>query len=309
MSASLFLLVGASIALLAIALVWSFSGRKGKVVKRLRQIEQGLDSEQSAEDRQGLIEEMRSIVVGSLRSMGEGVAKKRAGGGMQIALIQAGYRSPHAMPVFYAIQLISMAALGVLALAATPLFTKNAGLVLGAAFYSAGIGWFIPRFLLKRKVSARQRLLRKALPDTLDLLVVCVEAGLGLNQAIVRVAEEIGKVCPPMGLDLRTVNFEIQAGTPREEAFRNFASRTGADEIQALVAMLIQADRFGTSVATALRVQSESMRTKRRQLAEEAAAKTTIKMIFPLIFFIFPSLFVVILGPAAIQIIDLMAGK
>jgi Flp pilus assembly protein TadB len=141
-------------------------------------------------------------------------------------------------------------------------------------------------------------------PDALDSMVVCVEAGLGLNQAIVRVSDEIRHISELMSQELALVNFEIRAGTPREDALRNLGERTGLEDIRSLVAMLIQTDRFGTSVAQALRVQSDTLRTKRRQRAEEAAAKTAIKMLFPLVFFILPALFVVVLGPGMIQLWD-----
>ena len=149
--------------------------------------------------------------------------------------------------------------------------------------------------------------MQKALPDALDLLVVCVEAGLGLNQAMVRVAEEIERVSPVLSEQIGLVNLEIRAGTPRDEAFRNLGHRTGVQDIKSLMAMLVQTDRFGTSIAQALRTHAETMRTKRRQRAEEAAAKTTIKLVFPLVLFIFPALFVIILGPALIQIFEALS--
>jgi tight adherence protein C len=150
--------------------------------------------------------------------------------------------------------------------------------------------------------------MQKALPDALDLFVVCVEAGLGLNQAIMRVSEEIERVSPVLADQLALVNLEIRAGTPRDEAFRNLGDRTGLQDIKSLMAMLIQTDRFGTSVAQALRTHAETMRTKRRQRAEEAAAKTTIKLVFPLVLFVFPALFVIILGPAVIQILETLSN-
>ena len=163
------------------------------------------------------------------------------------------------------------------------------------------IGWIFPAFYVGRRVKERQKEIQRALPDALDMLVVCVEAGLGLNQALVRVAEEIDRVSPVLSEQLVMVNLEIRAGTGRDEALRRLADRTGVPEISSLVAMLIQTDRFGTSVAQTLRVQAEPLRTKRRQRAEEAAAKTAIKLVFPLVLFIFPALFVVILGPAMIH--------
>jgi tight adherence protein C len=171
------------------------------------------------------------------------------------------------------------------------------------ALWFAVLGWVGPSFYIGRRVKHRQKLIVKAMPDALDMLVVCVEAGLGLNAAIVRVSEEIDHVSPLMSEQLALVNLEIRAGTAREEALRNLGERTGVSDVRALVTMLIQTDRFGTSIATALRVHADTLRTKRRQRAEEASAKTTIKLIFPLVFFVFPAMFVVILGPALISIV------
>jgi tight adherence protein C len=176
------------------------------------------------------------------------------------------------------------------------------------AIWGAAVGWIAPAFYVGNRVKARQSEIQRALPDALDMLVVCVEAGLGLNQALVRVAEEVDRVSPVLSEQLVMVNLEIRAGTGREEALRRLADRTGVPEVSSLVSMLIQTDRFGTSVAHTLRVQSSSLRTKRRQRAEEAAAKTAIKLVFPLVLFIFPALFVIILGPATITIFDTFAG-
>jgi tight adherence protein C len=176
------------------------------------------------------------------------------------------------------------------------------------ALWGGAVGWIAPAFYVGRRVKARQLEIQRALPDALDMLVVCVEAGLGLNQALVRVAEEVDRVSPVLSEQLVMVNLEIRAGTGREEALRRLADRTGVQEVSSLVSMLIQTDRFGTSVAHTLRVQSASLRTKRRQRAEEAAAKTAIKLVFPLVIFIFPALFVIILGPAVITIFETFAG-
>ncbi|MDX1389016.1 MAG: type II secretion system F family protein, partial [Acidobacteriota bacterium] len=158
------------------------------------------------------------------------------------------------------------------------------------------------------RVKSRQTSLSRALPDTLDLLVVCVEAGLGLNQALVRVSDEVDRISPEMSDELTVVNLEIRAGTPRDEALRRLGERTGVDDIRSLTSMLLQTDRFGTSIADALRVHSDTLRTKRMQKAEEAAAKTTVKMLFPLIFFIFPAIFVVLVGPAVFLFRDFFGG-
>ena len=180
----------------------------------------------------------------------------------------------------------------------SPLFSTHGGLV------ARGRRVDLPAVLpaVTGQARARRRSSRPC-PDALDMMVVCVEAGLALNQALLRVSEEIVHISPLMGEQLALVNLEIRAGTAREEALRNLGERTGVSDIRSLVTMLIQTDRFGTSIATALRVHADTLRTKRRQRAEEASAKTTIKLIFPLVFFIFPAMFVVILGPALISIV------
>ena len=170
------------------------------------------------------------------------------------------------------------------------------------------VGYVFPALWVGSQRRARQKQMQKALPDALDLLVVCVEAGLALNQALMRVAEEVERLSPVLTEQLTLVNLEIRAGTAREDALRNLGDRTGIEDIKSLVAMLIQTDRFGTSIAQALRVHADTVRTKRRQRAEEAAAKTTIKLVFPLVLFIFPTMFVVILGPAMIQIVETLSN-
>jgi tight adherence protein C len=163
-----------------------------------------------------------------------------------------------------------------------------------------GLGFFIPRFLLKRKIRARQLRIRLGLADALDLTVICVEAGLALDQAVMRVGEDLKHAHPDLSNEFYLFNLEMRAGKPRSEALRNLVSRTGVDDIKSLVATLVQTDRFGTSIAQALRVHSDSLRTERRQRAEEQAAKTTIKMVPPLVVFVLPSIIVVTLGPAII---------
>jgi tight adherence protein C len=178
------------------------------------------------------------------------------------------------------------------------------GLVILAAACTALTGWAIPHVYISRRAVARSREIQRSLPDALDLMVVCVESGMGLNQALLHVSEEIGPASRAMRAELALVNLEIRTGTPRDEALRHFADRTDLPDVRSLVAMLIQTDRFGTSIARSLRLHAETMRTRRRQRAEEAAAKTTIKLVFPLVLFIFPAMFVVILGPALLHIIE-----
>jgi tight adherence protein C len=165
------------------------------------------------------------------------------------------------------------------------------------------LGFFLPRFVLKRMIRDRQRRITLGLPDALDLTVICVEAGLALDQAMMRVGADLHHAHPDLSNEFHLVNLEMRAGKPRAEALRNLAARTGVDDIRALVGTLIQTDRFGTSVAQALRVHSDSLRTERRQRAEEQAAKTTIKMVVPLVLFVLPSIIFVTLGPAIIQLV------
>jgi tight adherence protein C len=160
--------------------------------------------------------------------------------------------------------------------------------------------------VLARLAKRRQHRIRLSLPDALDLLVVSVEAGLGLDQALQRVGDELAFAHPELAEDLRMINLELRAGKPRVEALHNLADRTGVDDVASLVAVLVQTDKFGTSVAQSLRVQSEVLRTKRRQRAEEAAAKTGVKMVFPLVFCIFPAIWVVTIGPAAIKFVQVL---
>ncbi len=180
----------------------------------------------------------------------------------------------------------------------TPLFGRPNLLT---ALPAMGIGYVIPGFILARKAKKRQHRIRLSLADALDLMVVSVEAGLGLDQAMARVAQELEFAYPDLASELRLVGLELLAGTGRSDALRNLADRTGVDDLNSLVAMLIQTDKFGTSVANSLRVFSDTLRTKRRQRAEEAAAKTGVKMVFPLVVCIFPAIWIVTIGPAAIK--------
>jgi tight adherence protein C len=173
---------------------------------------------------------------------------------------------------------------------------------LSALLSLAAFGYYLPNLLLARLVSQRKRELFESFPDAIDLMTVCVEAGLGLDAAMVRVAEEMRLRSKALAGELHLVSLELRAGRTREQALRNLAMRTGVEEVEALVSMLVQADRFGTSVAASLRVHSDTLRTTRQLRAEEAAAKIALKLLFPLIFFIFPSLLLVLMGPAFINI-------
>ena len=217
----------------------------------------------------------------------------------------AGLRSPYALPVFYVAKLVLIVTPPCLVLAAAPLFPQmTTEALLFYAFSAALIGFVLPSMWLDHAVKSRQRELRTAFPDALDLLVVCVEAGLGLAPALQRVAEELSVSHPELGDELARVNAEMRAGVERTQALRNLAERTGLSDIRGLVALMVQTMRFGTSVADALRVYSEEFRDKRMQAAEEQAAKIGTKMIFPLIVCLFPSFFLVAVGPAVLRLMD-----
>ena len=216
----------------------------------------------------------------------------------ELLLIRAGYRSPEAIMAARGFKiLVPLVLLGLVFF--TGLYRWNPFLTIGLALVA---GYLLPDMWITWRVRARQRLLRRALPDGLDLLVICVEAGLGLDQALLRVAQELNVAHPELSDELQIVNLEMRVGKTRLDALRELARRTGLEDIKALVAMLVQTERFGTSVAQSLRVHSDELRMKRRQRAEEMAAKTTVKMVPALVFFIFPALMVVILGPAIIAI-------
>jgi tight adherence protein C len=241
-------------------------------------------------------------VVGALKTLGSRVPRSPSEmGKLQQRLVTAGYRNNEAVPIFLGIR-IGFALL-LFALFASPIaIHPNFLLALGGC----GLGYVLPGVMLARMAKKRQHKIRLGLPDALDLLVVSVEAGLGLDQAIQRVAEELAFAHPELADELRLINLELRAGKARSEALHNFGERTQVDDVISLVAMLVQTDKFGTSVAQSLRVHSDTARTKRRQRAEEAAAKTGVKMVFPLVFCIFPAIWIVTIGPAAIKFVQVL---
>ena len=223
---------------------------------------------------------------------------------LQKQLMQAGFRSENAPIIYRGIQLCSLVGFpGAVAVICTLLAKPLDSVVLWilSAFV---IGFFLPRYLLNRIIKSRKQRVRWGLADALDLMVISVEAGLGLNAAMLKVSSELNEVHPDICEEFELANLEIRVGRDREEALRNLAERTGVDDLHSLVAMLIQTDRFGTSVARAIRVFSDSLRTKRRQRAEQAAQKAAVKLLFPLACFLFPTLFIALMGPAVLQLID-----
>jgi len=220
-------------------------------------------------------------------------------------LIYAGFRSASAMPLFYASKALLTLGLPFLTFLAAPFFpAMSGGKVMMLALIGAALGFVLPGIWLDRRVGARQRELRASFPDALDLLVVCVESGLGLAPALQRVADDLVISAPELGGELALVNAEMRAGVERTQALKNLAARTGLDDIKGLVALLVQTMRFGTGVADALRVYSEEFRDKRMQAAEEEAAKIGTKMVFPLVLCLWPAFFLVAVGPAVIRLVD-----
>lgn len=220
-------------------------------------------------------------------------------------LVFAGHRQPNALQTFYAIKTVLCIALPTLVVLASQFFPAlPSGSVTMYALVAAGIGLLGPSMVLDRMVESRMRKLRNGFPDALDLMVVCVEAGLGMTQSIQRVADELIVSHPELARELSMVNAEIRAGVDSVSALKNLADRTGLEDIRGLVSLLVQTLRFGTSIADSLRVYSEEFRDRRMQKAEEVAAKIGTKLIFPLIVFMFPGFFVVALGPAVIALIN-----
>jgi len=216
----------------------------------------------------------------------------------RIWLIQAGFRERRHLVIYQGSRIVGAVALFLIALLMTGF--QSVALLAGAA----ALGLFLPRFVLKRMIRNRQREITVGLPDALDLTVVCVEAGLALDQALMRVGQDLKYAHPALSEEFYISNLEMQAGKPRAEALRSLAARTGVDDVRALVSALVQTDRFGTPIAKSLGNFSDTLRTQRRQKAEEMAAKTTIKLVPPLVFFIFPSIGIVILVPAFISILE-----
>lgn len=219
-------------------------------------------------------------------------------------LMHAGYRSSSALQVYWAIRLLLPLLLLVCVLFVLPLVPKltlNIGVM--AAGAALGLGWLAPSIYVEKRKEGRLRRLRRGFPDALDLMVVCVESGLALPQAMERVAEEMLVSQPELAMELALVNMEIRAGIPSTQALKNLAERTGLDDVRGLVSLLAQSIRFGTSVADTLRIYAEEFRDRRTQAAEESAAKIGTKLIFPLTFFMWPSFFLIAIGPAIIKVL------
>jgi tight adherence protein C len=228
---------------------------------------------------------------------------------LKLRLANAGFRSDSAMAVYLGLRFACTMLFGLISLA---VFVPQYGLSLAGLKWVVGLtgfGFYLPSIILWWLRRSRQLAIFLSLPDALDLLVVCVESGLGLDAAMRKVCDEMKTHAKVISEEFALCNFQMQVGRPRREVLHDLGVRTGVDDLRSLAAILIQADRFGSSIAQALRVQSDSMRTRRRQLAEEKAAKTAVQLIFPLVLFIFPGIFVVLVGPAAIKIMETLFQK
>jgi tight adherence protein C len=287
--------VFASVALIAGSITYVSLERSSPARRRVRQLLQpatgraGDKVTQLYEAATPFIRKMSTLIPKSPKEMSK----------LQRRMALAGiHKQSHA--VFYAASELLAAALGVV----IPLLAM--GWHRGQLYALLGglVGYFLPSFVLERRIKRRQKEIQNGLPDALDLLIVSLEAGLALDQALLKSSEELQIAHPALAEELRLINVECRAGKPRLEAFKNFASRTKVEDVRSLVAMLIQTDRFGTSIAQALRIHAEVSRTKRRQRAEERAAKIGVKMVFPLVFCLFPAFYVVTLGPAVIKFIQ-----
>lgn len=234
---------------------------------------------------------------------------------LRVRFMNAGWRSTQAAPLYFGaktVLAVTLPMIGLLALSGQPALQER-NLMLALLAMLGAIGYYLPNIVLARKVSQRQRTVFEEFPDVIDLLTVCVEAGLGLDAALMRVADELALRCPVLADELQLMLLELRSGFSKEKALTNLSLRTGVEDVDKFASMLVQADRFGTSLGESLRVLSDMLRTKRRMRAEEQAAKIALKLLFPLIFTIFPSLLLVLLGPAFIQIyrvlLPTMAGQ
>ena len=227
---------------------------------------------------------------------------------LQKKLMQAGFRSPSAPAIYRATQLTLMLVLPANVLFWYSLSAQPMTEALLPCLGAFAVGFLKPRFILNRLVAKRKLRITWGLADALDLMVITMEAGLGLNAAMLKVCDELKTVHPDICKEFELANLEIRVGRERSEALRNLAERTGVEDLNSLVGMLIQADRFGTSIARAVRVYSDSLRTKRRQRAEQAAQKAAFKLLLPLGALLFPTMFIIILGPALLNISDMLGG-
>ena len=223
---------------------------------------------------------------------------------LQKRMAKAGYHGLGPALIFTGFELLLPVVFG-----AAAFMLAHGAVKIIAAVVAAMVGYIVPGFVLQRQIKRRQKVIQNGLPDALDLFIVCLEAGSSLDQAILKTSVDLDVPYPPLADELRMINTEMRAGKPRLEAFKNFATRTAVDDVRALVSMLVQADRFGTSISLALRTHADTSRTKRRQRAEERTQKIGVKLVFPLAFCLFPAFYVVTLGSAVVKFVHFFSEQ
>ena len=305
-------LVFLSITLAVWAILSALGDRKAGAEDRLRRIMNPAIGRKEAEERvAGRQEKFQAQVTRAANKLGQSLrpSDEEELGKVRLKLLNAGFRNENAVAVLFGIKLILM----LLGLAiAFPIVALKLGMTRNALTITAvsgGIGFYLPGLVVGSRKKKRFESIFLGLPDALDLMVVCVEAGLGLDAAMRRVTTELATSCPVLCEEFAIANFQLQMGRPRKDVLRDLGLRTGVDDVRSLAAVIIQAEKFGSSIGSALRVQSDAMRLRRRQYAEERAAKTAVKIMIPLILFIFPGVFVVLVGPAGIQIANTLMAK
>jgi len=298
------LLIAAAVAAGALAVYQSTVTERNPVTLRLRQLRM------MTAGTGPMTTKRPPLALKLLAQLGGFLPANNGADALRTGLVRAGFRRGDAVLVLIGSKILCAALLPVIWIAAGYAMAKPVGNVLTVSLVLGVIGFYVPTIYIWIRKNQRHGEILSALPDALDLMVVCVEAGLGLGAALQRVGQEIRLASPQLSDELGLVNSEMQTGVSRMDSLRNLAERTGVEEIFSLVAMLIQTDRLGTSIAMSLRAHADSMRTRRRQRAEQLARKASIKLAFPLVLLIFPALLVVILGPAGIQIYKaLVAGQ
>jgi tight adherence protein C len=306
------LLVFLSITLAVWAILSALADRKNGAEDRLRRIMNPAVSRKEAEEKvAGRQEKFQAQVTRAANKLGQSLrpSDEEELGKVRLKLLNAGFRNENAVAILFGAKLILM----LLGLAiAFPIVALKYGMTRNAFTMTAvagGIGFYLPGLVLNSRKKKRSESIFLGLPDALDLMVVCVEAGLGLDAAMRRVTTELASSCPVLCEEFAISNFQLQMGRSRKDVLRDLGLRTGVDDMRSLAAVIIQAEKFGSSIGSALRVQSDAMRIRRRQFAEERAAKTAVKIMIPLILFIFPGVFVVLVGPAGIQIANTIMSK
>ncbi len=298
-------LVFLSITLAVWAIMSALGDRKAGAEERLHRIMNPAIGRKEAELRvAGRQEKFQAQVTRAANKLGQSLrpSDEEELGKVRLKLLNAGFRNVNAVAVLFGIKLILML-LGLVI--AFPIVALKMGMTRNAFTITAvcgGVGFYLPGMVVDSRKKKRSEAIFLGLPDALDLMVVCVEAGLGLDAAMRRVTTELSTSCPVLCEEFAISNFQLQMGRPRKDVLRDLGLRTGVDDMRSLAAVIIQAEKFGSSIGAALRVQSDAMRLRRRQYAEERAAKTAVKIMIPLILFIFPGVFVVLVGPAGIQI-------